>query len=676
MAKKKRGSKIRTKRSIRLKIMSFTTIVVIGVMVVCGLILRYSMQSLTTSVLMDVMQPMAVQSAETVESNIHLMADRLMILASDSRLVISDKALSRVSSNTGGGTATALKEMRNTYEFYGVGIYDKDGKCLASDGDIADSLGGEEWFATMNETDNLTIADPVVEKDYVGIPMGMPVKATLEKKGKEEKVTAAYLVGIYKYDMIADVLGSIHIGHSGMALVINQDGKVVGHPLVDVVKQELNIYELDKEDSAHSIFDRMISRETGYAEGMVNGQESYVAFCPIHGTQWAFAVEVPKEDYEKSTNNALLNNMIGTIAALIVALFVIYIITTMISSQLKKAIVRVNGLAEGDLSSQIEVRKSGDEVEILSRSLKTTIESVNGYITEIQRVLDNISKGNLNISADGNYQGDFVVVKESLTKIIVSLNQMMKQINQTAHSLMETAQHMGNQSEELQRAAQNQTDAVTGLNDEAKNIQENLNNVTENTKETKARAEEIADQIADGNRKMDELHTAMEAIAENAEHITKIGRMMEDIADQTNILALNASVEAARAGDKGRGFAIVAEEVRTLAGESSEAAKSTVEMIETATRLIRQGMNLTIETSEALVEMNKGSQAVTEISGRLSEMVNIQEASLQEISGRIEDLSAITRQNLQYAENTADASTELAEESQKLTDLLQKFRFH
>ncbi len=216
MAKKKRESKIRTKRSIRLKIMSFTTIVVIGVM--------------------------------------------------------ADEVLSRVSSNAGGGAVAALKEMRNTYEFYGVGKYD-----------------------------------------------------------------------------------------------------------------------LDKEDSAHSIFDRMISRETGYAEGMVNGQESYVAFCPIHGTQWAFAVEVPKEDYKKSTNNALLNNMVGTMAALIVALFVIYIITTMISNQLKKAIVRVNGLAEGDLSSQIEVRRSGDEVEILSRSLKTTIESVNGYITEISGRIEDLS---------------------------------------------------------------------------------------------------------------------------------------------------------------------------------------------------------------------------------------------------------------------------------------------
>lgn len=653
-------SKIRTKRSIRFKIMTITTVIVIGIMLVCSAILKDSMQNLTEAILLDVLQPMAGQSAEAVESNIHLMADRMMSLALDSRL--TDKKASADSK------MAVLTEARNTYEFYGIGLYDKEGKALAADGEIYENLMSAEWFSLLQETDNLTIADPVVTDEYVGIPMGMPVKTDGE--------TAAYLVGIYKYDMLSEVLGAIHIGQSGMALIINEEGKIVGHPVADVVRAELNIYNLDTAQSAKQIFDRMVSRETGSAEGIVNGQESYVAFCPVRGTRWAFAVEVPKTDYMQSTNTALLNTMEGTFAALIVALIAIWIVTTLISRQLKKAIMRMNGLAEGDLTSQIEVEKTGDEVEILSSSLRTTIESVNGYITEIQRVLDSISKGNLNISADGNYQGDFVVVKNSLTQIIESLNQMMKQINHTAHSLMDTAQSMGGQSEELQQAVMNQTDAMTGLNSEVKNIKNNLNDVMENTKQTRERASEIAEQIADGSKKMEELKDAMEAIDQNAANITKISKMMEGIAQQTNILALNASVEAARAGNAGKGFAVVAEEVRNLAGQSSEAAKSTVEMIETASELIQQGVKLTAETSQALEEISKGSDAVTEIAHRLSETVDIQETSLKEISGRIEDISAITQQNLQCAENTADASVDLEMESQKLKELLERFQFH
>lgn len=649
-------NKIRTKRSIRTKIMVMTTVIVIGVMLVCTAIMQYSMQHLTESILLDVLQPMAGQSAKAVESNIHLMADRMMSLAADSRLAGAQTQ------------AAMLSEARNTYEFYGIGLYDLNGKAVKRDGEIYDSLAETEWFALLQETDNLTIADPLITEQYVGIPMAMPVKT--------DGATSAYLVGVYKYDMLSDVLGAIHIGQSGMALILNEEGKVVGHPEEAVVRQAVNIYDLDTAESAHQIFDRMITRETGSAEGIVNGQESYVAFCPIRGTRWSFAVEVPKTDYMESTEMALDTTKKGTFVTLAAALFAIWIVTTVISGQLKRAIVRMNDLADGDLKSEVEVTKSGDEVEILSKSLKTTIESINRYITEIQNILDNISRGNLNVSADGDYKGDFVVVKQSLTQIIVSLNQMMKQINDTAHRLNETAQNMGTQSEELHRAAMNQTDAMEGLNAEVKNIRDNLNHVTENTKETRERAAGIAEQIAGGSSKMQELKEAMEAIERNAEDITKISKLIEGISQQTNILALNASVEAARAGEAGRGFAVVAEEVRNLAGQSSEAAKSTVDMIETASALIKHGAKLTMETSDYLEEISRGSAAVTEIADRLSETVQVQEASLRQITERMEDISAVTQENLQCAGNTADASVELGKESEKLEELLEKFRFH
>lgn len=659
-SKETKKRKIRTKRSIRTKIMTLTTIIVIGVMLVCTAILRHSMQNLTESILLDVLQPMAKQSAKAVESNIHLMADRIINLASDNRLTGKN--------TTKKDMQAVLSYARNTYEFYGIGVYDKNGSSLAADGDIYSSLTETEWFSLLQESDNLTISDPYITEDYVGIPMAMPIKS--------DGTTTSYLVGTYKYDMLSEVLGSIHIGQSGMALIINESGKIVGHPESGIVQQELNIYDLDKTDSAHKIFDHMITRETGSAEGIVNGQEAYVAYCPVRGTLWSFAVQVPKTDYMSSTNLAIRNTMFGTFAALIIALIFIWIVTTVISVQLKKVIIRVNELSEGDLNSKVEVKSSGDEVEILSKSLKTTVESITGYITEIQRVLDNISKGNLNVSADGDYSGDFIVLKKSLTQIIDSLNQMMKQISHTAHQLMETAKSMGNQSEELHQVVTNQTEAMNELNSEVDNIKQNLNDVTENTRATRKRASEIAEQIADGSQKMKELKSAMEAIDNNAENINKISKLIESISRQTNILALNAAVEASRAGEAGKGFAVVAEEVRTLAGQSSDAAKSTVEMIETACELTKLGMSLAVQTSESLEAISKGSDAVTDIACRLSETVDIQETSLHKITDRIDDISIITEQNLQCAEKASDASLDLKMESDTLKELLSKFQFH
>lgn len=653
--------RIKTKRSIRFKIMAITVVIIIGIMLVSSGILRYSMQNLTESILLDVLQPMAGESAKTVESNIHLMADRMCSMASDKRLTDPDASQSDYTE--------VLKDARKTYELYGIALYSNLGNIITADGQTyGTNIKGTTLLSLMQETDNLTIADPVIADTYVGIPMGIPVKS--------EGETWGYLVGTYKYDMLSDVLGAIHIGQNGMALLVNEEGKVVGYPSTDIVREEVNIYDLDTSASAHAIFDRMLSRETGTAQGFINGQDSYVAFCPVRGTRWSFAVEVPKTDYMASTNLALLNTLVGTFGTLVVALFLIWVTTTMISSQLKNAISRVNGLARGDLTSHIEVKKTGDEVEVLSSSLESTVESINGYILEIQRVLDNISKGNLNVTADGEYRGDFHVLKESLTQIITSMNEMMKQISHTALRLTDTAQNMSAQSEELQQAALTQTNAMDDLNTKVENIQGNLNDVTQNTRETKQRASEIAEQIADGNRKMQELENAMEAIAHNAEDISKISKLMDDIAQQTTILALNASVEAQRVGEVGKGFSVVAAEVRTLAGQSSDAAKNTVEIIDTTSQLIRKGVKLTAETSRALEEINKGSHAVTTISNQLSETVDIQEESLRGMSQRIEDLSSITRQNLQCAENTATVSIELDTESKKLKELLDNFQFH
>ncbi len=660
MKEQKTSQRIKMKRSIRFKIMVLTTIIVLGVMLVCTAIQRYSMQNLTETILVDVLQPAARQSAQAVESNMHLMADRIMGLAADSTLTGGNVSRRK--------TKEFLKNAANTYEFYGIGVYNTDGSSIIAEGDAFESISGTEMFSLMRETDNMVISDPVINDSYIGIPMGMPVKSGGE--------TISYLAGIYKYDVLSDVLGAIHIGQTGMAIIINESGKIVGHPYTDVVRQELNIYNLDKDESAHNIYKRMVARETGSAQGVVNGQEAYISYCPVRGTHWAFAIEVPKEDYSHTANTALYNTMAGTAGVLVLALAAIWAVTTIISRQLKKTVARMNQFSEGDLNSDIEVKKSGDEAELLSFSLKTTVEHINMYITEIQRVLENISQGNLDISTEGDYKGDFIIVGESLTKITNSLNSIMKQINSTSHQLADTAKDMETQSKKLHQAAHVQAGAMEELSSEVGVIKNNLTEVTENTKHTHQSAYEIAGQISDGNRKMEGLKEAMQAIEQNSQEVSKITMLVEEIARQTKILALNATVEAARAGEAGAGFAVVAQEVRKLAEESEKAAKNTVELISQSDMLITNGVELTKEAAKSLELISSSSDEIKDMAGRLSESVNIQEASLHAITSKIDEVSQVTGQNLKSAGNTESASIKLKTESGKLQELLGKFQFH
>ena len=217
---------------------------------------------------------------------------------------------------------------------------------------------------------------------------------------------------------------------------------------------------------------------------------------------------------------------------------------------------------------------------------------------------------------------------------------------------------------------------MESLTSEVGVIKNNLSEVTENTKCTHQRAFEIAEQISDSNRRMDELKDAISAIEKNAYDVNKISLLVEDIARQTKILSLNATVEAARAGEAGSGFAVVAQEVRKLAEESEEAARNTSMLIAQSGVLITKGVELTREAAKSLELISSSSEEVTNIAGRLSEAVDIQETSLHEITDKIDEISTITEQNLQSAENTERASAGLKTESEKLKELLKKFKFH
>lgn len=656
---KDKKDKIKTKRSIRTKVMTMTIVAVFVVMMVCSAIIKYSMDNLTEEILIDVLGPMAKEASKAVEANIHLMADRIISIASDPGL--TGKNINK------GKARQVLSDATNTYEFYGIGLYNMDGSLVASDGDAYDDISETDFYGLLTESDNMTIADPVITGSFTGLPMAMPVKSG----GK----TVSYLVGIYKYDMLSEVLSSIHIGHGGSAFIINQNGKIVGHPQEEIVQKELDIYEINNEEKSGKVFDKMVARETGSSDGMIDGQDSYISYCPVRGTRWSFAVKVPKSDYSSSVRFAIYNTRVGTFFALVLALIVVWVVMTVISNQLKRAIYRVNGLADGDLSSPVEVIKSGDEIELLSISLSSTIENINGCFTEIQRVLENISAGNLDISTDGDYRGDFVVVGKALTQITSSLNSIMTQINQTAYQLTNTASSMEIQSKEMHQAATGQTEAMSGLNAEVYKIKENLEAVSKNTKQTHQRAYEIAGRISDGSSKMEELKEAMQAISYNAEDINKITKLIEGIAQQTKILALNATVEAARAGDAGKGFAVVAHEVKELAEKSEKAAQNTVDMIVHAGELIAKGAQLTGAVAQSLEKISMSSDGITKIAGNLSETVNIQESSLKEIMGRMDELSSITGLNLQCAEKTESTGRGLKSESDKLQELLGKFRF-
>lgn len=646
-------------KSIKNKILICTATAIALLVIVCSTIMILSMRTLTDTILLDTLQPMAKEASMAVSGNIRMLADRMMGVAEDNRL--NEGVLSP--ENT--VLTEVLSEAQETYEVYAFGIYDMKGNLIAEVGQPPESLASEEFFSLLSATDNLTTADPAMFNEKLGIMMGTPIR--------QDGATAGYLVGICNYDSLSDVLNTINVGKSGQAIMLNQKGTIVGNTDPELVMKFANIYDTEKGESTRRIFDRMLTGETGSAQGNVQGKDSFVAFSPIRGTQWSLAIRVPKSDYNDVANKAILITMAAATLLILFVMVMVYRLANSISVSLNKATGRIGKLAEGDLKSAVEIVNTRDELELLSKSLSSTITSVNAYLSEIKDVLSHISQGDLNIEADGEYRGDFIVVKESLAQIIDSLNQTMKQIGKSSGRLSNLSDALHIQSGELHHASIQQNQSMNELIDEANHVKAELDEVSGHTDATKQKVEEITEKISGANIHMSQLQQAMEEISTNAGEISKISKLIEDIAFQTNILALNASIEAARAGAAGKGFAVVADEVRNLSAKSSDAAKSTSTIINQSYERIQSGVALADAAAESLSEISKVSGSIAVITDKLVQTVDTQKQSLDEIGVKIEDISTVTNQNLMGAEKVAAASNGLSEEAGCLRQVMDQF---
>lgn len=656
-----------TRKSLNGRILRNTTLNILILVAVCCVIMALSMHSLANSILLDSLQPMARQSAKTVEANIRMLAERMMMLAGDSRMNIVDIGGNAAESGHDGKTAAdgweaVLTEAAEIYEFYTIALYDLSGRLVQGIDGAPESLD-DGFFTMLKETDNLTTYNSTIFQDKLGITMGMPVK--------ENGETAFYLVGVYKYDMLNDVLSSINIGKNGMAYMVNREGIVTGHPDQSKVQAKSTLLQLGggNEEAIKSV----TTGETGSTEFDIDGQQMLVAFSPIHGTQWALVIQVPKSDYNNLINGAMIVAGICTLAVLFISILVILRMARSISKPVKNVTNRMLGLSDGDLHTEVAHIRSGDELEIMTRTLADTVGNVNRYISDIHQVLSGVADGNLQIEPQVQYKGDFTLIRNSLVTILASMNKTISGFRAAAARLAQMAEELSGQSGQLHQASLEQNQATEVLVDEVTHVKEQLAGVIKSSDQTHTMTSKITRKVQEANTQMDALSNAMSNISSNAQEITSIAKAIDNIAFQTNILALNASVEAARAGSAGRGFAIVAEEVKELAGKSAQAAQNAMAIVTNTKAVIQEGVELNASTAESLQAIYGVSTEISEISDQLVAAVQGQENALISMEERIATISSIADRNLQSAVGTSQSSVLLAKESEELQVQVKKF---
>ena len=379
--------------------------------------------------------------------------------------------------------------------------------------------------------------------------------------------------------------------------------------------------------------------------------------------------------------------LLTVILSSVVSLIVIVICVMIMAAYLKKTvsaplaeITRVAGYLEQGrlgLSSGEEIRvgvRSNDEIGELGRIFEETILRLRSYIGEIAGVLDSIAGGDLTNSAQQDYVGDFMSIKESLDSIVARLNDTMYQIRNSAEQVASGSDQVSTSAQALAQGATEQASSVEELSATISDISENAQRTAQATREAGQFVEQAGAQLGISVEYVKNLNLAMERISSSSQEISKIIAAIENIAFQTNILALNAAVEAARAGSAGKGFAVVADEVRNLANKSDEAAKATKDLIESSIAPVSEGSDVVSKVTEALERTSESAGGVTAKMSIVVEEVESQTVSISQITEGIDQISGVVQNNSATSEQSAAASEELSSQASLLKGLVASFR--
>lgn len=368
--------------------------------------------------------------------------------------------------------------------------------------------------------------------------------------------------------------------------------------------------------------------------------------------------------------------------AAFITLLVLALLLYAITSGLKKTILVpireledvTHRLSHGELDCPVNYNEQNEFGE-LAEAFRQTNHMLSVYFEEISAFTEAISQGRLNYQPSIEFKGDFSLIKASLEKISLSLSKAMSQISVSAEQVTRGAEQIASAGQALSQSTVEQASSVTELaatiNTVSGHIQENASNAMA----ASSRSNQVSQEVAESSRNLDAINDAMHAMKDMSGEIAGIVKNIEEIAFQTNILSLNAAVEAARAGDAGRGFAVIAREIRQLAGNSSEASKNTSQLIDKTIQMISDCASRTEKAAAMLGKVSGEVQNTTGMIDGISTASNNQATSIAQIRQSIDMISEVIQENSATAEESAASSEELMGQMRMLKKLVQSFEF-
>ncbi|MFW5717905.1 MAG: methyl-accepting chemotaxis protein [Spirochaetota bacterium] len=401
------------------------------------------------------------------------------------------------------------------------------------------------------------------------------------------------------------------------------------------------------------------------------------AYSPVdvYDTAWAIVAEINETEVNAPVRSLVWFILMGTLVVLMLAVAAAVVFSRSISKPIMTLVGGADRLAIGDIKltgvKETEIEKinaRSDELGMIGRSFTDLIE----YQREKAEVAREIGQKNLDIDVSATSDQD--TLGNAFVAMIEGLNDLLAQTKDSVDQVSAGASQVSQASQELSQGATEQASSLEEISSSVTEVNSQSKQNAEHAAEASTLAREAQQNAEQGNEQMDHLKEVIAKIASSSDETKKVVKVIDDIAFQINLLALNANVEAARAGKYGKGFAVVAEEVRNLAAKSADAVQETTTIVEESVRNMEAGTEASEVTGQQLDAIVGGARRVTQYLDDIAAASREQADAITQVTEGLDQIDQVTQGNTASAEESASAAEELASQAEQLRAMVADYR--